>query len=123
MKILALILGGSLGTIARYYLGGWVYSATGPRFPYGTLVVNTLGCLIVGTLYALSEKKFLLGPGARLFWMVGFCGAFTTFSTFALETMTLATDGQFFLALGNVVLSLVLGLVFFRLGYTLGLLI
>ena len=86
MKWFSLALGGVAGTFARYVLGGVIYQLFGTSFPYGTLAVNLLGCLIIGFLAALAEEKFLLGPNARLLLMVGFCGAFTTFSTFIFET-------------------------------------
>lgn len=120
MKWILLILGGSLGTLARYGLAGFVYQIFGSRFPYGTLVVNLLGCFLIGLLVAISDDKFFLSPGLRLFLMVGFCGAFTTFSTFILETGNLLKDGEIFYALGNVILSVVVGFLIFRLGVFIG---
>ncbi len=90
----SLILGGALGTVARYVLAGAVYRAWGTAFPYGTLAVNLTGCFLVGVLTVLSEEKFILGPAGRVFLMIGFCGAFTTFSTFILETANLMKDGE-----------------------------
>ncbi len=85
-KILELIIGGSLGTCARYALAGAVYRVTGANFPYGTLAVNLSGCLLLGFLTTMAEKKFVLGSDVRTLLMIGFCGAFTTFSTFIFET-------------------------------------
>ena len=119
-KWLCLIGGGIAGTVARYVLAGAVYERTGAAFPYGTLAVNLLGCFIVGFLDAVFEEKFLLGPNYRILLMTGFCGAFTTFSTFMLETSHLLRDGEFFPALGNVLVSAVAGFIVFRLGVLVG---
>ena len=120
MKWVHLIAGGTLGTLSRYLLAGFIYQIFGTNFPWGTLAVNLLGCFIIGFLNALAETKFLLGPNVRLFFMVGFCGAFTTFSTFMLETSNLMKDGENFLAFANVAASVVVGFVVFKLGILLG---
>ena len=111
-----LIAGGIAGTVSRYLLAGFVYQVFGAGFPYGTLVVNLVGCFIIGFLASLSEEKFLLSPNARLLLMVGFCGAFTTFSTFMLETANLMKDGENIKALMNIAASVVVGFLVFRLG-------
>lgn len=115
-KIAALALGSLLGGFARYYLAGFIYRVFGALFPYGTLVVNLLGCFLIGFFSALAEEKLSLGPNARVLLMVGFCGAFTTFSTFMLETANLIRDGQTIFALLNVTASVALGFLVFRLG-------
>ena len=120
VKWVALAAGGVAGTFARYLLSIVVYRAVGSRFPYGTLIVNLLGCFLIGVLDVLAEEKFILGPQARLLLMVGFCGAFTTFSTFILETGNLIKDGQTLYAFSNVMTSVVLGFVVFRLGILAG---
>jgi CrcB protein len=119
-KWLILALSGSLGTIARYVLAGFVYRVAGTDFPYGTLVVNFAGCFFIGFMTSLSEHKFLLGPNARLFLLIGFCGAFTTFSTFIFETANLMKDGQTLRAFWNVMLSVIVGFFIFRLGVLCG---
>ena len=119
-KWLVLAIGGIAGTFARYILAGFVYEMMGTAFPYGTMVVNMSGCLLIGILATLAEEKFLLGPNARLLLMVGFCGAFTTFSTFMLETANLIKDGETMRAFCNVLLSVLLGFVVFRVGVFLG---
>ena len=108
---LALIAGGICGTLARYALSGSVYRWCGTGFPYGTLVVNTLGCLVIGCIATLGDQKFLFKPETRLFWMVGLLGAFTTFSTLIYESWRLMQDGEFMLAGVNLLGSLGLGLV------------
>ena len=119
-KWLYLIGGGILGTVARYVLAGAVYQKMGTDFPYGTLLVNLIGCFFIGFLDAVFEKKFLLGPNLRILLMAGFCGAFTTFSTFMLETAHLIKDGESWHAFGNVMLSVVVGFIAFRFGVLLG---
>lgn len=116
MKWFSLIAGGALGTLARYLIGGAVYQLLGASFPYGTLIVNLTGCWLIGFLVVLSEEKFLLGSGGRVFLMIGFCGAYTTFSTFMLETANLMKDGENFRALMNVLLSVLLGFAALRIG-------
>ncbi len=120
MKWINLIIGGVAGTVARYVLAGAVYQAFGTDFPYGTLAVNLIGCFAIGFLAALAEEKFLLGPNARLLLMAGFCGAFTTFSTFMLETANLMKDGETLRAFMNVVISIIVGFIVFRLGVLIG---
>lgn len=120
IKILMLILGGTIGTLARYGLTGAAYRMLGSDFPYGTLAVNLVGCFLIGLFVVLAETKFSLGPNARLLLMVGFCGAFTTFSTFILESANLIRDGETLRALINVVGSVVLGFICFRVGILLG---
>ena len=120
IKLISLLLGGMLGTLARYGLAGVTYRAMGSHFPHGTLAVNLTGCFLIGFFAVLAETKFLLGPNARLLLMVGFCGAFTTFSTFILESANLIRDGETLRAFLNVVGSVVLGFIFFRLGILFG---
>ena len=115
-KWLSLAVGGVTGTFARYVLAGWVYEVAGAGFPYGTLIVNLLGCFLIGFLAALAEARSLLPPNARLLLMAGFCGAFTTFSTFMLETANLVKGGEVLKGLLNVLVSVLVGFVLFRLG-------
>ncbi len=116
-KWVTLLAGGLIGTAGRYLLAGAVYRWLGTNFPYGTLAVNTLGCLAIGFLGALADQKFLLRPETRLFWMVGLIGAFTTFSTLIYESWRLMQDGEFLLASLNMLGSLMLGLVALWLGH------
>ena len=119
-KLLNLIIGGAAGTIARYFLAGSVYRLMGTGFPYGTLIVNVSGCFILGLLAALADKKFILGPDARLLLMIGFCGAYTTFSTLIFESDNLLKNGQAMRAFSNIFISVILGLILFRVGGLLG---
>ena len=116
-KWLMLLIGGMVGTAGRYVLAGVVYRWLGTGFPYGTLAVNTLGCLVIGVLSTLAEDKFLLSSEARLFWMVGLLGAFTTFSTLIYESWRLMQDGEMLLGGVNLLGSLALGLLALWLGH------
>ncbi|MBM4297986.1 MAG: fluoride efflux transporter CrcB, partial [Deltaproteobacteria bacterium] len=79
-------------------------------FPYGTLVVNVVGCWMIGFLFGLTETRSVFGPDARVFIFIGILGGFTTFSSFAYETYSLARDAQFVFAAVNIILQMVLGL-------------
>lgn len=116
----SLCAGSVAGGVSRYLLAGLVYRGLGTAFPYGTLAVNLLGCLLMGLFDALAVERFLLGPDRRLLLMTGFCGAFTTLSTLMFETSNLARDGQTLRAFANVALTVTLGFVLFRLGALLG---
>ena len=115
-KWINLVVGGITGTVARYFLSGMVYQVFGTNFPYGTLAVNLIGCFVIGFLVTLADEKFLLDPNARLLLMAGFCGAFTTFSTFMLETVNLMKEGENLRAFLNVGLSIVFGFLVFKTG-------
>ncbi|MHB9155948.1 MAG: fluoride efflux transporter CrcB [Endomicrobiales bacterium] len=115
-KFVELVIGGSIGTISRYLLGGFVYGVFGAAFPYGTMAVNLLGCFVVGFLSTMAEERFLLGSNVRLMLMIGFCGAFTTFSSLILETNNLVRDGEMMRAFMNLLLSVIIGFIFLRLG-------
>ena len=94
-SILLVGIGGFLGSIARYKLGGLVLHMTAQgRFPYGTFAVNVLGCLVVGLLAGAAERCEVFGPDARLFLFTGLLGGFTTFSAFGLETVHLIRRGD-----------------------------
>lgn len=111
LKVLLVGVGGCIGAIARYGLGGWVHRmASGAVFPYGTLAVNVLGCALIGAITGLVESRGLFGPEARVFWLIGILGGFTTFSSFGYETLQLWRDGQWGYGLVNVLANVTLGL-------------
>ncbi len=111
MNVWLVGLGGFLGAISRYGLDGLIYWALHePLFPYGTLAVNTLGGLLIGLLGGLAETRGLFTAEARVFFLIGFLGSFTTFSTFGYETLQLLRDGQLLSASLNVLLQVGLGL-------------
>lgn len=120
VKWLYLAAGGLAGTFLRYILAKNVNQWMGAQFPYGTLAVNLLGCFLIGLFAVLADKKFLLDSNMKLLLMVGFCGAFTTFSTWVFETASLIVDGEVVRALGNVLGSVLLGFIVFRLGVLAG---
>ena len=120
LKVLFVGIGGFLGSIAMYCASGLVHRIFDkPWFPIGTLVVNVLGCFIIGILGGLVEKRQLFSPEFRLFIFIGFLGGFTTFSTFGFEIITFARDGELFSALTNLVLHIVLGIGAVWLGFSL----
>ena len=102
--------GGFIGAAARYWLGGIVHRQLGAAFPYGTLIINVTGCFAIGFLGVLAEERLALGPAARVFWMIGVLGGYTTFSSFGYETMALLREGSSAAALLNVGAQVLLGL-------------
>ena len=104
-------LGGFFGCIARYLTGVVVLRLFDPPvFPYATLIVNVVGCLLIGLLGGLAEDTRLISPEMQLFLIVGLLGGFTTYSAFGYQTWTLARDGQMLLAVLNVSAHIILGL-------------
>lgn len=85
--------GGGLGSVVRYSLGKWINTQHSQDFPWGTLTVNIIACLALGLIIGLADHKQIISPSARLFWTVGFCGGFSTFSTFSQETLYLLQNG------------------------------
>jgi CrcB protein len=118
-------LGGALGSVARYWCSGLAANAVGETFPWGTLIVNVSGSLLIGFIATVSgtDGRFLIPPEARQFMMVGILGGFTTFSSFSLQTLTLARDGEWLLAGANVVGSVVLCLIAVWVGHMLAVLV
>ena len=112
--------GGLLGSLARYWLSGFVQRLAEHEFPSGTLAVNIVGSFVIGLVMTLSLERGLIDEDMRLFLTTGFCGGFTTMSAFSYETMALLHDGEMMLALGNVGGSLVACLGAVRLGMLLG---
>ncbi len=119
-KLLALAVAGTLGTLARYGLGGLVQRLHESAFPWGTLVVNALGCFLFGVVWALAEERLVISGETRLVLLVGFMGAFTTFSTYAFETSAMLRDAEWLLAAGNLLAHNVLGIACFFVGVALG---
>ena len=110
---------GFLGTTARYLLSGYMARRMGESFPAGTLTVNLLGCFLIGALFYLLQERFLVDPLIRSLIFLGFLGGFTTFSSFGLQTFTLLREGEIFLALVNIPLSNLGGLLMVWAGYVL----
>jgi len=119
-KTIMIALAGLVGTLLRYWLAGFVARQYGETFPWGTMAVNLLGCLVTGAVFFLAEERFQISPTVRTVILIGLLGGFTTFSSYGLQTFTLLRDGEFGLAILNVAMSNVLGLSMVWLGYVLG---
>lgn len=106
-------LGGALGSVARYALSGTLARAAGEVLPWGTMVVNITGSFAIGLFATLTgpDGRWLVPPAGRQFFMAGICGGYTTFSSFSLQTLSLARSGEWLLAGANITLSVVLCLV------------
>jgi CrcB protein len=114
--------GGALGTMLRYWISGIVAQAYGERFPTGTLVINITGSFVIGLLASLTgpDGRWMVGPLPRQFFMIGICGGYTTFSSFSLQTLNLARDGEWGYALLYIALSVILCLIGVWLGFMAG---
>lgn len=119
VRMLLVGLGGFVGTLFRYWLSGLIARHYGETFPLGTLVVNAIGCFVIGFLFYFFYDRSLTTPTARTVVLIGVIGGFTTFSSYGLQTFTLLRDGELFLAVVNVVVSNALGLALVWLGYVL----
>lgn len=111
---LAVAVGGALGSVTRFWLTGVMTALTGPRFPWGTLLINVLGSFIIGLVAGLTLTPERLGwhPSIRILLMTGFCGGFTTFSAFSLQALELIQTGELAMALGYMMASVALCLAF-----------
>lgn len=117
-------IGGALGSVARYGIGGVISDKFGQAFPWGTLVVNITGSFLIGFFGALAAPEGRLNPQSRMFaaqfLMYGICGGYTTFSSFSWQTLQNLQDRQWLYAGGNIILSVVLCMMAVWLGYLLG---
>jgi len=107
-SLLFIFIGGGLGSVVRFGLGNWISTLHSIQFPFGTLIVNVLACFILGGVIGLTDHKPFFTPDVRLFWTVGFCGGFSTFSTFSNETIELLQRGLTLNAFLYIALSLLL---------------
>ncbi|MCX6876125.1 MAG: fluoride efflux transporter CrcB [Verrucomicrobia bacterium] len=121
MNLLLAILGGGLGSGLRYLISGVVADRCGEAFPWGTLVANVSGSLAIGCFATLTgpDGRWLVPPGARVFFMIGICGGYTTFSSFSLQTLSLVRDGEWLKAGANAVLSFTMCMAAVWLGHVL----
>jgi CrcB protein len=108
LQVLSIAAGGAAGALVRWSVSLWIHGLLGPGFPYGTLAVNVAGSFAMGVLYVVLGQRLEVAPELRLALTVGFLGAFTTFSTFSMETIGLLEDGRFPAALLNVSSSIAL---------------
>jgi CrcB protein len=116
VNIFLIGIGGFIGAVARYGMAVWVGQRWGRSFPLGTFIINVSGSFLIGLLMTLFTERFLVNPQWRLFMVVGFLGAYTTFSTFEYETGTLLRDGEWLIAGMNVVFSVLVGFAALKLG-------
>jgi CrcB protein len=116
MNILVIGIGGFVGAVARYGIAVWIGQRWGRSFPLGTFVINVSGSFLIGLLMTLMAERFTENPQWRLLLVVGFLGAYTTFSTFEYETGALLKDGEWLFAMLNIILSVVVGFIALKLG-------
>jgi fluoride exporter len=119
MSYLWVAIGGALGSVARFWCSGFVALMVGGTFPWGTMLVNVVGSFVIGFFATLTgpDGRFLVAPDVRTFVMIGFCGGYTTFSSFSIQTLALAQDGQWLQVGGNILLSVTLCLAAAWLGH------
>lgn len=109
-RVLLLVgTGGFLGSVSRYLIASWFTKNIPASFPYGTFIVNSVGCLLIGLVYGFSLKFESMSPAWRLFLATGFCGGFTTFSSFAYENVSLVQNQELMVMWFYVLFSLVIG--------------
>lgn len=120
LRIVNIVIGGAIGALTRYGLSGTVARICGGQFPYGTLVVNWLGCLCMGLCTAFFRKQSWLGSEAQLLVMTGFLGSLTTFSTFAQDSVDLLQNGEYLMVILNIAINTGGGLILVLLGMWLG---
>jgi len=116
LRFFVIGLGGAIGTLLRYIVGGLDYRFSSGVFPISTLVVNVTGSLAIGFLWGIVDR-FAVSPNTRLFIFIGILGGYTTFSTFSLETFNLMRDGEYRIAVMNVFLSFILSIAAVFAGY------
>lgn len=116
IKILIIGIGGFIGAITRYGVALWIGQRWARSFPLGTFVINVTGSFVIGLVMPLLTERFMANPQWRLFLVVGFLGAYTTFSTFEYETGALLKDGEWLFASMNVIFSVLAGFIALKLG-------
>jgi CrcB protein len=120
-KVLWVMIGGSIGALSRYAVALLAVKLFGTRFPWGTLIVNLAGCFLIGLAFSLSEREsYIMNPSMRLFFVTGYLGALTTFSTFSLETVNAVRMGGYWVAAPNFLLNNVVGMCLVFLGMWIG---
>ena len=116
VNIFIIGIGGFLGAISRYGVALWIGQRWGRNFPLGTFAINVSGSFLIGLLMTLFAERFMVNPQWRLMLIVGFLGAYTTFSTFEYETGALLKDSEWLIAMLNVLLSVIVGFIALKLG-------
>jgi fluoride exporter len=119
-KIVLISAGAVLGANARYWIGDWVAQKWGTTFPYGTFLINVTGSLLIGLFIAITTERVMVDPRWRILFVVGFLGAYTTFSTYTLESLHLFERGQWLLGLFSALGSVIIGVAAVGIGMMLG---
>lgn len=109
LEIVLVAIGGGIGATSRYLASNWAAARFGAEFPYGTLIVNIVGCFIIGAFMTITTERLIVSPYWRLFVTVGFVGGLTTFSSFSYETLHLLQDADVMRAFYNVGLNILVG--------------
>ena len=120
MTLVLIAVGGAAGAVSRYLIQGWVEQFTGGRLPWGTFAVNISGSFFLGVVFALAIDRAILSPEVRVPLMIGFISSYTTFSTLMLESWRLVEEGDIAFALGNLVVSMAVGMAAVIAGLALG---
>jgi CrcB protein len=120
MTLVFIAVGGAAGAVSRYLIEGWVEDLAGGRFPWGTFAVNISGSFLLGVVFALAVDRAIVAPEIRVPVMIGFIGSYTTFSTLMLESWRLVEEGDYLFMFGNLVGSVVVGMVAVVAGLALG---
>lgn len=119
-KILFIAIGGCLGAISRYAITALSIKLFSDRFPLGTLFVNLIGCFLIGLIFALGTEKNFINPSFRLFFVTGFLGALTTFSTYGIESINFARNGMTSISIINIAANNIGGFSLILIGLWLG---
>ncbi len=109
LEVIIVTIGGGLGSAARYLVSTWAAARFGAGFPYGTLIVNIVGCFIIGAFVTMTTERLIISPYWRLFVTVGIVGGFTTFSSFSYETIHLLQEAEVLRAFYNVGFNVIVG--------------
>lgn len=120
MTLVLIAVGGAAGAVSRYLIQGWVEELAGGRFPWGTFAVNISGSFVLGVVFALAIDRAFLSPEVRVPLMIGFISSYTTFSTLMLESWRLIEEGDIVFALGNLAVSIAVGMAAVIAGLALG---
>jgi len=118
-EVIYIFIGSGLGGLTRFGLGKWINSLHSTNFPFGTFIVNVLACFVLGFVIGLADSRQIISPQTKMFWVVGFCGGFSTFSTFSNETLTLLQTSNHATNFLYIVLSVIVCLTVTFLGLTL----